>query len=155
MDDDIRIESTAPDPQFAQTILEFLQPFVDRRLILPRTLDEITGLMRNGFWARRGDRIVGFVALEVYSRKLGEIQCLAVADDCQRRGIGRELVRRCVQRARELGVHELMAISASEAMFRACGFDYSLPDQKRALFIQPLELQGPGTTADRGDELQE
>ncbi len=152
MDDDIRIESTDPDPQIAPAILEFLQPFVDRRLILPRTVDEIAGLMRHGFWARNGERIVGFVALEVYSRKLGEIQCLAVADDYQRRGIGRELVRRCVQRARELGVHELMAISASEAMFRACGFDYSLPDQKRALFIQPLELQSPTPPVDRRDD---
>ena len=152
MDDDIRIESMAPDPRFTPAILEFLQPFIDRRLILPRTVEEITGLLQNAFWARSGDRIVGFVALEVYSRKLGEIQCLAVADDCQRRGIGRELVRRCVQRARELGVHELMAISASEAMFRACGFDYSLPNQKRALFIQPLELQSPIAPAGSGDE---
>ncbi|MGB1929312.1 MAG: GNAT family N-acetyltransferase, partial [Mariniblastus sp.] len=57
--------------------------------------------------------------------------------DYRRQGLGRILVQRCVERAREEKVKELMAISASDEMFLTCGFDYSLPNQKRALFIQP------------------
>ncbi len=67
-----------------------------------------------------------------------EIQCLAVSDKFRRRGVGRTLVSMCVGRAREQKVVELMAISNSDKMFQACGFDYSLPNQKRAFFIQPL-----------------
>lgn len=121
----------------AREIMAFLDPFVQAEQLLPRTREEIEHLTKHGFMARIDERIIGFAAVEIYSRKLAEIQCLAVADNFQDLGIGRRLVRRCLIRARELGVLELMAISASENLFKRCGFDYSLPMQKRALFIQP------------------
>ena len=77
-----------------------------------------------------------FRSVEIYSRKLSEIQCLAVADGYHGRGIGSDLVNACVERARKKGVLEVMAISASDEFLRKLGFDYSLPEQKRALFYQ-------------------
>lgn len=117
----------------------FLQPFMDRKQLLQRTSLEMQLLLKHGFICRSGNRIVGFAAFEMYSKKLGEIQCLAVDAESRRRGVGGQLVRMCVERAREQKVKEVMAISASEDMFRSCGFDYSLPDQKRAFFIEPGE----------------
>jgi amino-acid N-acetyltransferase len=122
-----------------EQVLGFLKPFMEEDLLLPRTSIEMELLLRHGFVARIGDSIVGFAAIEIYSRKLAEIQCLAVSHQVRRRGVGRRLVANCVNRAREQRVLELMAISSSEEMFQACGFDYSLPAQKRAFFIQPLE----------------
>ena len=118
-------------------VLAFLQPFFAQQLLLERDSNDMKRLIVHSFLAECEGRIAGFSALEVYSPKLAEIQCLAVHSDFRRRGIGRELVERCVRRAREMKVLELMAISASDEMFLACGFDYSLPNQKRALFIQP------------------
>ncbi len=105
--------------------------------LLPRTKDELKRLLVHAFVAMRDSKIVGFAAVEIYSKKLAEIQCLAVDENFRRQGIGRALVKLCVARAAEHGVIELMAISASDEMFKSCGFDYSLPNQKRALFIQP------------------
>lgn len=127
-------EAVPSDVPQIQTLIE---PYVAHKILLPRTQDELTRLAAQGFVAESEDRIVGFVALEVYSRKMAELQCLAVAADYQRRGLGKALVRRCVQRACELDIHELMAITASDAIFRDCGFDYTLPDQKKALFRYP------------------
>jgi amino-acid N-acetyltransferase len=124
-------------------VLVFLKPFMDGRQLLMRTSIELELLLRHGFVAEHMVEIVGFAAVEIYSRKLAEIQCLAVHEHYQRQGIGRSLVQLCVQRARELNVLEVMAISSSEELFRACGFDYSLPNQKRALFIQPF-VNPPG-----------
>jgi amino-acid N-acetyltransferase len=118
-------------------IAELITPFVAERKLLPRSEQELLELTRNGFVAVDGERIVGFAAVEVYSKKLAEVQCLAVCQTRQREGIGKRLVRQCIRRSRELNVLELMAISASEAFLRDCGFDYSLPEQKRALFYQP------------------
>jgi len=112
-------------------------PFVMTKRLLPRTDEELKDLIRNGFVAVLGGQIVGFAAVDVYSRKLAELVCLAVADDWQREGIGKRLVQSCCERARELKVLELLAISASDAFLKECGFDYSLPDQKRALFYLP------------------
>jgi hypothetical protein len=38
--------------------------------------------------------------------------------------------------AEDLNVLEVMAITANEEFFRSCGFDFTLPGQKKALFIQ-------------------
>ncbi len=121
-------------PSDVDAIHEFLQPFAGQQLILPRTIEELRVLVQHGFVADDRGVIVGFVAVEIYSRKMAEIQSLAVDTQDQGQGIGRQLVRHCVQRARDPGILELMAITVSDKLFQDCGFDYSLPNQKRALF---------------------
>lgn len=132
-----RVTIRAARPVDVGVVEAFLQPFVDARQLLPRTAVELAHLLRHAVIARTGGQIVGFAAVEVYSRKLAEIQCLAVDPAWQGRGIGSRLVARCVEIAGQLNVLELMAISASEHFLKKCGFDYSLPGQKRALFFQP------------------
>lgn len=123
-------------PADLSAVQGFLQGFVEQKKLLRRTRAELATLITNGFIAEVDGRIVGFSAIEVYSRKLAEVQCLAVSSGFQGQGIGGQLVRRCVERAREKGILEVMAISASDGFLRHLGFDYSLPDQKRALFYQ-------------------
>ena len=123
-------------PEDLESVMGFLKPFMDEKLILPRTSVELELLLRHAFLAKIAGQIVGFVALEVYSKKLAEIQCLAVSPDHRRMGIGGELVRSCVARAHEQKVREVMAITATDELFQTCGFDYALPGQKRALFVQ-------------------
>lgn len=135
-------------------VRQFLQPFMDAKHLLQRTPADIQLLLRHGFKAESTDdgSIIGFCALEIYSMKLAEIQCLAVADSHQRQGIGRQLVDACVRRGKEENVLELLAISSSETMFKACGFDYSLPNQKRAFFYQTRNDAGSDTPANNTDD---
>ena len=131
------VEIVAVCPNELREVQSFLEPYLDDQQLLRRTSLELELLLKHAFKAVVDGRIVAFCALEIYSKKLAEIQCLAVDLDYRRKGLGGILVQRCVARAREEKVKELMAISASEEMFLTCGFDYSLPNQKRALFIQP------------------
>ena len=122
-------------------LLDFLEPFFDQTIIR-RSETELHVLAQHGFVAHLGNadqRIVGFAAIEIYSQKLAEVQSLVVSPEFQRRGIGSELVKRCVARSKREGVLELMAITASEKLFREQGFDYSLPNQRRAIFVQTRE----------------
>jgi amino-acid N-acetyltransferase len=128
-------------PSDAAAIHALLRPYVMKRLLLARTEAELIELTRHGFVATKMDgdheaMLVGFSAVEIYSPKLAELQCLAVHHEFQGSGVGRALVATCVQRAKELNVMEVMAISSSEQFLQSCGFDYSLPDQKKALFCQ-------------------
>ena len=122
--------------QDVQPLEDFIRPFVESDRLLPRTTGELTSLIEYGFVAELQGRIAGFAALEVYSAKLAEIRSLAVAPIHQGRGIGRRLIDACVSRAKELNILEVMAITATEEFFQRCGFDYTLPGQKKALFIQ-------------------
>ena len=134
------IQITAAGADDLRDIYAFLLPFMDQELLLVRSPQELGLLLTHAFVARRRGTVVGFAAVEVYSRKLAELQCLAVSSQHRRMGIGKELVELCIKKATALGVKELMAISASEELFRSCGFDYSLPHQKRALFFHPDQV---------------
>ena len=117
----------------------FIAPFVERGRLLPRTLDELEDLTVDGFIAESNGQIVGFAALEIYSSKLAELRSLAVSPDQQGRGIGKALVTACVERARQRHVFEVMAITSSDEFFQRCGFDFTLPGEKKAVFLQTRE----------------
>ena len=118
-------------------IAELIKPFVEEGSLLERTYDEFEELLPNFFVAvDENGVLVGCAALEIYSRKLAEIRSLAVAPEAQGQGVGRKLVDACVERSREHNVLEVMAITASDAFFQSCGFDYTLPSLKRAVFLQ-------------------
>ena len=117
-----------------------IEPFVRQRKLLPRTIDELALLLPNYFVAEAGHRIVGCVALEVYSSKLAELRSLVVDPEFQGRGVGKLLVEACVNRAREEQILEVMAITSAEEFFQSCGFDFTLPGEKKALFYQTREL---------------
>lgn len=119
-------------------LAEFIVPFVEQKKILPRTSDELNELVETGFVAvEQNDKIVGFASLEIYSRKMAEIRSLVVAEERQGTGIGKKLVAACVQRAQQRNILEVMAITSSDEFFQNCGFDFTLPGEKKALFIQP------------------
>src|SRR5262245_22802458 len=119
------VEIRAATSNDVDGITQLIAPFVQAKKLLPRSDQELRHLTRNGFVAVVGNEIVGFSAVDVYSRKLAELVCLAVTDERQREGIGKRLVQECVARARGLDVLEIMAISASDAFLKECGFDYS------------------------------
>ena len=118
---------------------QFVESFVVANRLLPRTFDELQDLIPFGFVAIADDRLIGFAALEIYSSKLAEIRSLAVVESMQGRGIGRMLVEQCVDLARSRNVLEVMAVTSSELFFQSCGFDFTLPGEKKALFIQTRE----------------
>ncbi len=116
---------------------DFIKPFVDYGKLLPRTFDELEEWLPNYFIAHDEDgQILGCAALEVYSKKLAEIRSLAVSPDVRGMGIGKALVEACVKLAREKNVYEVMAVTSSDTFFMSCGFDFTLPGEKKALFMQ-------------------
>lgn len=125
--------ATADDlPELAVLI----DDFVRANRLLPRTPNELKDLIPSGFVAIWQGRLVGFAALEIYSPKLGEVRSLAVRPEAQGLGLGKLLVEMCVNLAKSRNVLEVMAVTSNEAFFQACGFDFTLPGEKKALFLQ-------------------
>ncbi|WP_145424753.1 GNAT family N-acetyltransferase [Symmachiella dynata] len=120
----------------AQALSEFITPFVNEGKLLPRTVDELMGLIPHCFLAEFEGRIIACAALEIYSAKLAEVRSLAVSTNFQRTGIGKRLVTTCVELARSKNVLEVMAVTSSEDFFKSCGFDFTLPGEKKALFVR-------------------
>jgi amino-acid N-acetyltransferase len=131
----------------AKGIGALVTPFVGAGKLLPRTAAEIRDLIATGFVAESEGKLVGFAALEIYSKKLAEIRSLAVTHEYQGQGLGSQLVAACVELAEERNILEVMVITSSEEFFRSCGFDFTLPGEKKALFIQPGFSAGPASRA--------
>lgn len=136
----IRAARAEDVPQIAALIA----PFVAHGKLLVRTYDELGELLPNFFVAVQHDPdgedvILGCAALEIYSPKLAEVRSLAVSEKAQGLGIGKRLVNACIERARIHRVFEVMAITSADAFFQQLGFDYTLPGEKRALFITTRE----------------
>lgn len=117
-------------------ITTLITPHVESGKLLHRTYDELDELIDTLFVAEFDGRIVGCAALEIYSKKLAEIRSLAVDPSVQGKGIGRMLVQACVQLAAEKNILEVMAITSSDDFFKSCGFNFTLPGEKKALFLQ-------------------
>jgi amino-acid N-acetyltransferase len=123
-------------PADLDAIAALIEPFVDDGLLLERTFDELEEWRDNFFIAEIDGKIIGCAVLEIYSRKLAEIRSLAVVREMQGLGIGKALVEACVKRAQERDIFEVMAITASENFFKTCGFDFTTPNLKKAMFFQ-------------------
>ncbi len=123
-------------PEDVPAIAALIKPFVAQKVLRPRNEEELAALVQNGFTAEQEGRLVGFACIEIFSRKLAELLCLAVSPEVQGYGVGKDLVRRCVARAQEHHITELMVISASEQFMLDCGFHFALPGQKKAFFMQ-------------------
>lgn len=113
-----------------------IERFVDDGILLPRTFQELEQLLGNFFVAEIEAQMVGCAALDIYNRKLAEIRSLAVDPSAQGNGVGKLLVQACIDLAQERDILEVMAISASEDFFKSCGFDFTLPNLRKAFFIQ-------------------
>jgi amino-acid N-acetyltransferase len=121
-------------------IADFIIPFVEQHKLLPRTLDELDHLIDTLFIAEMDGEVVGCAALEIYSKKLAEVRSLSVRADLQGKGVGKLLVNACIDLAREREILEVMAITSNENFFIACGFDWTLPGERKALFLQTRDL---------------
>lgn len=120
-------------------IRALIEPHVTSGRLLQRATEEIEYLLPTFVVAEREGAVVGCAALEIYSSRLAEVRSLAVTDALQGQGVGRRLVEACVKIARERQVMEVMAITSNEAFFRAVGFDFTLANERKALFIDPQE----------------
>jgi amino-acid N-acetyltransferase len=71
---------------------------------------------------REGGKVVACVALHVSWSDLAEIKSLAVADGWQDKGIGNELVKKCLEEAKGLGIATVFCLTYKPEFFRKCGF---------------------------------
>ena len=107
----------------ASEIQRLITLFADRDEMLHRPLGELYENIRDFYVAEdeRG-RIVGCGALHVCWSHLAEIKSLAVSEECQGRGFGKQLVYACLEEARELGLETVFALTYRPEFFGRLGF---------------------------------
>jgi len=117
------------------TIQRLLAGFAQKGKLLARSLSELYTNLRDMFVARDEltGQVMGCCSLHIMWEDLAEIRSLAVADEYQGKGIGRDLVQACIGEARELGIRRLFTLTYETGFFERLGFrvaDKSIFPQK-------------------------
>jgi amino-acid N-acetyltransferase len=106
----------------AKAINALIAGYAEQDRMLFRSTADIFDSLQTFFVAAEDDRVVGCCALEVVWADLAEVKSLAVDVTCQSRGIGRALVTAAVDKARELGVSRVFALTLEPGFFQRMGF---------------------------------
>lgn len=96
--------------------------FADRGEMLARPLSEIYENIRDFFVIRQGKRVIACAALHISWSDLAEVKSVAVAEDCQRQGIGDQLVKACLKEAKALGLPTVFCLTYKPGFFEKMGF---------------------------------
>jgi len=75
-------------------------------IILNRSEDEVATNIRSYVLAKDGERIVGYTALHIHSKRLAEIRSLIVDTKYRGQNVGKRMVEFTLEEAKDLGVEE-------------------------------------------------
>lgn len=92
-------------------------------IILNRTEDEVATNIRSYVLAKEGEKIVGYTALHIHSKRLAEIRSLIVDASYRGKKVGQRMVDFTLKEAKELGVEEeVLVLTYLPLFFEKLGF---------------------------------
>ena len=104
-------------------ILRLIRHWADKGKMLHRSLNDIYERIRDFYvYEDESGRVIGAAALAVVWEDIAEVRSLVVEESEQKKGIGGQLVEKCVSTAREIGVKELFALTYVPGFFTRLGF---------------------------------
>jgi amino-acid N-acetyltransferase len=117
------IEVRKASMQDIPNLLDLINGYAGRGIMLPRTEFELSENMRDFMVAYDGNRLAGCGALHFYSPQIGEIRSLAVAESHKTHGIGRLIVESLVYEAKMYGLDAAFAFTYVPGFFSKVGFN--------------------------------
>ncbi len=97
--------------------------FAAKQLMLPRPMSELYDTVRDFIVAEAEvGGIVGCAAVHIATDKIAELKALAVAEAAQGKGVGKELVARCLEEGRRLGLERMFCLTYQVEFFTKLGF---------------------------------
>lgn len=117
------IEVRKASMQDIQPLLELINGYAAKGIMLPRTEFEMSENMRDFMVAYAGNQLVGCGALHFYSPTMGEVRSLAVAESHKTHGIGRMVVDSLVYEAKLYGLDAVFAFTYVPEFFAKVGFN--------------------------------
>ncbi len=104
-------------------IHSLLNHYADQGLLLGRSYSALYDQLRDfKVFTDSSDNLLGVCALHITWEDLAEIRSLAVAENAQRKNVGKQLVRVCLEEADHFGIDKVFTLTYQAAFFRKQGF---------------------------------
>jgi len=101
---------------------EMINAFAKQDIMLARSLNELYENIRDYWVKEEKGKVVGCAALHISWDDLAEIKSVAVLKRRQGRGVGRELIKVCLQEASALGIKRIFMLTYKPEYFKKFGF---------------------------------
>ncbi len=109
-----------------KVIYDLLQHYSDKGLLLGRSLSSLYDQLRDFVMYIDGEKedgdVLGVCALHVCWDDLAEIRSLAVEEGNQRKGVGKNLVKKCLEEAEDFGINRVFTLTYQPDFFASMGF---------------------------------
>jgi len=106
----------------AKAIHSLVNKFARKEDMLPRSLNEIYENIRDFYVCFNNNSIVATAALHILWDDLAEIRSVSVSNKYQQQGIGKKLIKSCLNEAKKLGVSDVFALTYRPGFFKELGF---------------------------------
>lgn len=103
-------------------IVTLVNGYANQELMLPKTPYKVFSTIQNFFVATTDDKVIGCASLSVIWSDLCEICSLAVNSDYSKQGIGAGLVTRCIEKAKQLQIKKVIALTYQDKFFEKMNF---------------------------------
>jgi amino-acid N-acetyltransferase len=107
-------------------MVELINMYAEKGMMLPRSklsLCETLSCFSVVEDSEQSGKIIGVGGLHILWEDLAEIRSLVIAPDYAGQGIGKQLVDHLGERARDLHIKNVMALTYQETFFTRCGFN--------------------------------
>jgi amino-acid N-acetyltransferase len=121
-------------------IVDLINSHAAKGLMLSKTPYKVFSTIQNFFVAEINKKIVGCASLNVIWRDLSEICSLAVNKKYRKKGAGKLLVDKALDKAKKLKINQVIALTYQDKFFEKMGFKRVDKDQfPRKLWRECLE----------------
>jgi len=108
--------------QDVKKIRKLVNFYAKKNEMLPISLSELYDNLRSFYVFEKKGRILGCGSLRITWDRLGEIRSVAVQKSKHKKGIGKKIVKACLQEAKELGLKEVFVLTYQPQYFKKMGF---------------------------------
>ncbi len=112
-----------------ENIHALINHYAQRGLMLPRSRSMLYQFLREFTVAEEDGVFLGVGGLHIIWEDLAEIRALALAEHAVRKGIGRQLVGKLIEEAKQLGIPQVFVLTYQPGFFKKCGF-HEIPKEK-------------------------
>ena len=100
-----------------EEIFGMIQMYVKDGILLPRTRESLYENIQVITVATLNGQVVGTASLHILGKDLAEIRSLVVANEANGKGIGKLLVKRIVEEAKQIGIPKLISLTYQVRIF--------------------------------------
>lgn len=105
-----------------EDIHAMINHYADEGQMLARSRAKLYENIREFSVAEEDGKIVGAGALHIIWEDLAEVRALAVAPEVKGKNVGRTLVLRFLEEAKDLGIPKVFTLTYQPGFFEKCGF---------------------------------